>query len=140
MFERILVPVDLTAKNRLALEAACRLLAPGGELVILHVVERLADDDGGAEEIDGFYAALERRAREVLRELGDHARRQGAGVREELVVGHRVEEIVAAAAREGSDLLVVASHRLDPEAPFADGLSVSYRVALLAPCPVLLVK
>lgn len=137
MFERILLPVDLTPKNRPALESACRLLAPGGELVILHVIERLADD---AAELEGFYAALERRAREVLRELGDLGRRQGARVREELVVGHRVEEIVAAAAREASGLVVLASHRLDPERPFADGLPLSYRVALLLPCPVLLVK
>jgi nucleotide-binding universal stress UspA family protein len=137
MFDRILVPVDLTAKNRLALEGAGRVLAPGGELVLLHVVERLADD---AAEIEGFYAALERRAREVLRELGDLGRQRGARVREELVVGHRVEEIVAAAKREASDLVVLASHRLDPERPFADGLSLSYRVALLLPCPVLLVK
>ena len=137
MFERILVPVDLTAKNRLALDAACRLLAPGGELVLLHVVERLADD---AAEIDGFYAALERRAREVLRELGDRGRAQGAQVREELMLGHRVEAIVAAAGREASDLVVLASHRLDAERPFAEGLPLSYRVALFVPCPVLLVK
>lgn len=137
MFERILVPVDLTAKNRLALDAACRLLAPGGELVLLHVVERLADD---AAEIDGFYAALERRAREVLRELGDRGRAQGARVREELMLGHRVEAIVAAAGREASDLVVLASHRLDAERPFAEGLPLSYRVALFVPCPVLLVK
>ncbi|MBZ0090427.1 MAG: universal stress protein [Thermoanaerobaculia bacterium] len=137
MFSRILVPVDLTAKNRVALDAACRLLAPAGELVLLHVVERLADD---AAESEGFYAALDRRAREVLRELGDIGRRSGARVREELVLGHRVEEIVTAASREGSDLVVLASHRLDPERPFADGLSLSYRVALLLPCPVLLVK
>jgi nucleotide-binding universal stress UspA family protein len=137
MFDRILVPVDLTAKNRLALDGACQVLAPGGELVLLHVVERLADD---AAEVEGFYAALERRAREVLRELGDLARRRGARVREELVVGHRVEEIVALATREASDLVVLATHRLDPERPLADGLSLSYRVALLLPCPVLLVK
>ena len=137
MFERILVPVDRTAKNPLALDAACRLLAPGGELVLLHVVERLADD---AAEIDGFYAALERRAREVLRELGDRGRAQGARVREELMLGHRVEAIVAAAGREASDLVVLASHRLDAERPFAEGLPLSYRVALFVPCPVLLVK
>lgn len=137
MYQRILVPVDLTAKNRLALDAACGLLAPGGDLVLLHVVERLADD---AAEIEGFYAALERRAREVLRELGDLGRAQGARVREELVLGHRVEEIVAAAVREASDLVVLASHRLAAERPFAEGMPLSYRVAIFVPCAVLLVK
>ncbi len=137
MFHRIVVPVDLTAKSQLAVAGACRQLAAGGELLLLHVVEKLDDD---APEIEAFYALLERRARAALAELAERARTAGAVARTEVTFGRRVEEILAAVDREGAELVVLASHRVDPQRPFAEGLSMSYRVALLAPCPVLLVK
>lgn len=55
MFRRILVPVDLTPKNRVAVEGACRVLGPEGELLLLHVVEALGDD---APEVEAFYRLL----------------------------------------------------------------------------------
>jgi nucleotide-binding universal stress UspA family protein len=137
VFGRVLVPVDLTPKNRLAVEGACRVLAPGGELVLVHVVETLVDD---APEVEAFYGLLERKAREELSGLMDLARESGATARSEVLLGHRAEEIVRAAEREQADLIVLASHQLDPERPLAEGLTLSYRVALFAPCPVLLMK
>ncbi|MCB1008536.1 MAG: universal stress protein [Acidobacteria bacterium] len=137
MFERILVPVDLTPKNRLAVEGACRVLLPDGELVLVHVVEKLADDNA---ELESFYRLLESKAREELSGLMARADELGARARSEVLLGHRGEEIVRAAERERADLIVLASHRVDPERPLAEGLSLSYRIALFAPCPVLLMK
>jgi len=137
VFRRILVPVDLTPKNRLAVEGACRVLGPGGELLLLHVVEALGDD---APEVEAFYRLLETRAREELGGLMTLAAELGAAARSEVLLGQRAQEIVQAAEREQAELIVVASHRVDPARPFAEGLTLSYRIALLAPCPVLLVK
>ena len=137
MFERVLVPLYLTPKNRLAVEGACRVLLPDGELVLVHVVEKLADDNA---ELESFYRLLESKAREELSGLMARADELGARARSEVLLGHRGEEIVRAAERERADLIVLASHRVDPERPLAEGLSLSYRIALFAPCPVLLMK
>lgn len=137
MFRRVLVPVDLTPKNRLAVEGARRVLADGGELILVHVVETLVDE---TPEVEAFYRLLENKAREELSGLLEFARSLGARARSEILLGHRAEEIVRAAEREQADLIVLASHRLDPERPLAEGLTMSYRVALFAPCPVLLMK
>jgi len=137
VFQRILVPVDLTPKNRLAVEGACRVLAPEGELLLVHVVETLVDD---TPELEAFYRLLESKAREELGALMALAGELGVAARSEVLLGHRGEEIVRVAERERADLIVLASHRIDPERPLAEGLTLSYRVALFAPCPVLLMK
>lgn len=137
MFRTVLVPVDLTPKNRLAVEGARRVLADDGELILVHVVETLVDE---TPEVEAFYRLLENKAREELSGLLELARSLGAAARSEILLGHRAEEIVRAAEREQADLIVLASHRLDPERPLVEGLTMSYRVALFAPCPVLLMK
>jgi len=137
VFQRVLVPVDLTPKNRLAVEGACRVLAPDGELVLVHVVEKLADDNA---ELEAFYRLLESKAREELAALMARAGELGARARSEVLLGNRGEEIVRVAESAQADLIVLASHRIDPERPLAEGLSLSYRIALFAPCPVLLMK
>jgi nucleotide-binding universal stress UspA family protein len=137
MFDRILVPVDLTDKNAAAVERALALAAPGAEIALLHVIERIEDD---AADLDAFYRRLEARARAGLDGFAARVERSGRRARTEIVVGRRVEEIVGAAVRLGCDLVVLTSHALDTVAPGRDWLTISYRVALLAPCSVLLVR
>jgi nucleotide-binding universal stress UspA family protein len=60
--------------------------------------------------------------------------------REEVVFGHRAPEIVRYAGEGESDLIVLKSHRIDLENPAAGWGTVSYKVGILAQCPVLLVK
>ena len=50
------------------------------------------------------------------------------------------EEILRFAVDEEVDLIVLASHRLDPSKPGDGWSTLSYRIGILAPCPVLLVK
>ena len=54
--------------------------------------------------------------------------------------GRRAEEIVDFAAEEDSDLIILSSHRIDLENPGSSWTTLSYKVAILAQCPVLLVK
>ena len=54
--------------------------------------------------------------------------------------GNRAPEIVRYAGEIGVDLIVLKSHRIDLENPSAGWGTVSYKVGILAQCPVLLVK
>jgi nucleotide-binding universal stress UspA family protein len=136
MYRKIVVPADLTEKNRAAVATACELARGGGEILLLHVIETIEDET----ELDEFYTRLEAKARAGLERLATVARAQGLAVRTEVVYGRRVERIVAEAAAAAADLIVLASHRLEPGPPGRDWLTISFRVALLAPCAVLLVK
>ena len=54
--------------------------------------------------------------------------------------GKRAEQIVDFAAAHAVDLIVLASHRVNPTMVNRDWGSISYKVGILAQCPVLLVK
>jgi universal stress protein A len=57
-----------------------------------------------------------------------------------LVRGRRAEEIVKYAEAHEVDLIVLASHRVKPSLVDRDWGTISYKVGILAQCPVLLVK
>jgi universal stress protein A len=59
---------------------------------------------------------------------------------QEIVYGDRAEEIVKFAAAHDIDLIVLASHRIDPSSTRREWGTISYKVGILAQCPVLLVK
>ena len=163
MFDNILVPVDFAPKNHGALAVACEL-AGQGRITLLHVIERIDSDgsersDGsdvsarpgsavdhaggeGDEELDRFYERLEERSRErmdeMLAELG--AGLGGSHVATRIVYGHRARTIVDTAAELDCDLIVMSSHRVQSVRPAADWISISHKVAILAGCPILLIK
>jgi nucleotide-binding universal stress UspA family protein len=60
--------------------------------------------------------------------------------RSEVRFGNRVAEIVRYAAEVGSELIVLTAPPLVPTDPAAGWGSLSYKVSLCSPCPVLLVK
>lgn len=136
-FERILVPVDLTDRAAAALDWAARLAGPETTVVLLHVIETLEDVPFG--EMEGFYRQLEERAVEILdgwvEDLG------GRGVRTErrVVFGHRLEKVLSATA-DDVDLVLLRSHAVEPDKAGRGWGTLSYRVAVFAACPVLLVK
>jgi nucleotide-binding universal stress UspA family protein len=57
-----------------------------------------------------------------------------------VVYGRRAEEIVKYASANNVDLIVLASHRVNPSMVNRDWGTISYKVGILAQCPVLLVK
>ncbi len=138
MFQRILVPVDLTQKNTHAVKTARDLAAEsGGTVTLLHVIETL---DLPFEELEGFYARLEEKARRAMDEMAAPLQKAGLSFARRVSYGRRAEEIVDFAAEEDSDLIILSSHRIDLENPGSSWTTLSYKVAILAQCPVLLVK
>lgn len=138
MFRRILVPVDFTPRSRRAARVAARLAAASkGEATLLHVIERI--DAGSPGAFAGFYRKLEKSARRKMEESLDELRRRGVEASAEVLYGRRVDEILRYAETHRSDLIVMSSHKL-PRLRGETWGTISYRVGLLARCPVMLVK
>ena len=139
MFKRILVPVDLTQKAGGAVDAAYELAKQSGaQVVLLHVIETIEHID--ADEVKSLYDRLESNAHKVLDKFAEKFDDRDGVVEKSIVFGHRIQEIVDFAVRNRTDLIIMASHRIDPEQPGRGWSSISYAVAILSPCPVLLVK
>jgi nucleotide-binding universal stress UspA family protein len=139
MFNRILVPVDLTEKSLAAVDIAYDLATQSeAEVVLLHVIETI--EHVQFDELKPFYERLETSAREGLQEFSERFVSNNIKVEQALLYGHRSQQIVEYAVNNRIDLIVMASHRIDPDRPGHDWSSISYSVAILSPCPVLLVK
>jgi len=134
-FRNIVVPVDLGDRHGRAVELSAQVVAEGGEVTLLHVIEQI-EGLPHAEAVD-FYGQLEAKAEVRLGHLLGQLRRRGIAGRVVVVHGKCVQEVVAFAARTGADLIVVSSH---PVVAGAGWGTRSYQIAVVAPCPVLLVK
>jgi nucleotide-binding universal stress UspA family protein len=143
MFRKILVPVDFTDKNEPAFEAAQQTaLHPDseqrGEIELLHVIETI--EHIGFEEMADFYRGLETRAAAKLFALEERFRGAGIKTRSEILYGKRAETIIRHAEDREIDLVVLSSHKVDRDHPALGLGTISYRIAIVARCPVLLVK
>src|SRR5262245_21717733 len=139
MFQRILLPVDLGEGHDAAVKAVIELCrASQGEVALLHVIEVIAGLS--VEEERPFYDRLEKRARAHLQKLGRRLDEGGVRWRSEVRLGHRVHEVAQAAREASADLVVLTSPPPDPVNPLSAWGSLSFRVSLVAPCPVLLVR
>jgi universal stress protein A len=137
LFRHILVPTDLTKRTDKALQLAARLAdSEASRITLVHVVETI--DGTQFDELKSFYQRLERKARAAMAGLAQRAaaRRLDSA----LAYGRRAEEIVKFAAANEVDLIVLASHRVRPSGIDRDWGTISYKVGILAQCPVLLVK
>jgi nucleotide-binding universal stress UspA family protein len=138
MFHHILVPVDFTDRNLPAVEIAIeQAQRSGARLTLLHVIEELellTDEDSKS-----FYRRLENQAKTRMREFVKKIPSEGVEMQHRLVYGRRAQMIVHSAEEMEADLIILSSHRIDPENAQGWG-TISYRVALLSSCPVLLVK
>jgi nucleotide-binding universal stress UspA family protein len=139
MFQKILLPVDLSERHQAALDAAADLASQsGGEITLLHVIEVIAGIP--MEEDLAFYHRLEKAARKHLNQLGGLLRHRKVARHGEILYGPRGPMIVQYAQEKGIDLIVLTSPRFDPSNVGVSWGSLSYKVSVLAPCPVLLVK
>jgi nucleotide-binding universal stress UspA family protein len=139
MFHHIMIPTDLSDRSTDAVDMARKLAdGAGGRITLFHVIEMLS----GAEfsEFESFYRELEERAAKHLGVLA--ARLAGSGLEcvTTTVYGRPAQEIVAFAMDNKVDLLMMASHKVDPSQPGRGFGTLSHRIGVLAPCPVLLVK
>ena len=138
MFKKILLPLDVTEKHEQALNAAADLCGPGGELTLLHVIEVISGLT--MEEEKDFYQRLEKTARAHLSKIGEQLKPRNLPWRAEVLYGHREAEVVRFARESGTSLIILTAPRFDPQNLTASLGSLSYKISLFAPCPVLLVK
>jgi universal stress protein A len=139
MFQRILVPIDLTQKSLAAVDLAFEFAeTSGAEVILLHVIETI--EHVQFDELKPFYQRLEESARSGLMEFSEKFVSHDLPIDQALVYGHRSQEILNYAQANPVDLIIMSSHRIDPDRPGHDWSSISYSVAILSPCPVLLVK
>lgn len=137
MFDHVLVPVDLTDRNRRALEAAARLAGDDGEVTLLHVIETL---DLPFDELEDFYQRLHDRAQVQMDQMAEPLSVSGVSVIQRVSYGNRLREILGHAEDNPTDLVVMSSRRLErTEAPTGFA-TLSHQVAILSHVPVLLVK
>jgi nucleotide-binding universal stress UspA family protein len=136
MFGRIIVATDLQASTRMSLRAACDLLHSEGELLLVHVIRPLP----GLSDPDqsGVYDRLKASAGAQMLDLTSWFKRErGVDIVCLTVVGSPGREIARIAAEREADLVVLAHDPVDDPATLG---SVSFKVAHLAPCAVLVLK
>jgi universal stress protein A len=139
MFEKILVPIDFSEKSRSALNIAAKMAACNSAVIYLfHVIETIADTS--FEEFSEFYLRLERRAQSRMKEWMQLDIETSVAVEPKIVFGNRWREILNFSETHGIDLIVMHSHTVTPQDPAGGWGTISYKVALLANCPVMLVK
>lgn len=139
MFQRVLVPLDMTFKHRRALDMAGELVRQnGGEVVLLHVIEPLHGVPRTEES--EFYDRLETVASEHLEKHLIGLREKGIPCCKEIVFGVRATEVLRFARTLGADLIILTTPQIDPDYPEESRGSLSFKIAVFASCPVLLVK
>ena len=139
MFKNILVPTDLSEKSMKALEIAVRMgSGDDGKITLLHVIETIegAEDD----EFKAFYKKLTARAQRKMKEIAERFRTEKEVIGREILLGNRVMEIVNFAHDNRVDLIMLSSHKINKIEPGKGWATISYRVAILAHCPVMMVK
>ncbi|MFN8545210.1 MAG: universal stress protein [Candidatus Binatia bacterium] len=139
MFRHILVPIDLSARADCLLAVARALAEPArARVTILHAIQRI--EGIAPKELARFYRQLEKRAQDKVGRACRKLARAGLKVDGVVLIGEPPKEILAHATSKKADLIVIGSYRVHRRTPAYRLGMTSYRVALLSPCPVLLVK
>lgn len=109
MFHKIVVPVamDQIERGEATLRKAAGLLDPGGEILLLNVVE----DFQGYLAIDFPVELIEAEQKEAGEKLVELKDRLAIPAKTEVRYGSAAREINKAVAEHGADLVVIASHR-----------------------------
>ncbi len=137
--DSILVPVDFSEHSRRSLMVGQEMATVyEAEVHALHVVERVDFPSYYRPALDSS-KELARRATEALDTLVRETLGEGRA-RKSVILGDRAApEIAEFAEREGSDLVVIATHGLGGLERFLFG-STAKRVVQLSPVPVLMLK
>jgi nucleotide-binding universal stress UspA family protein len=139
MFHKILLPVDLTAKHQRAVDVAADLATQsGGQVTLVHVIEEIR----GVSKSDEpeFFQRLETAASNALDAIAQRLHKRGIACERLVRYGDRVREVVRYAKNWKCDLIIVTGPRFDSKNPSPSWASLSWKIGMLAPCPVLLVK
>ncbi|HWP59799.1 MAG TPA: universal stress protein [Candidatus Acidoferrales bacterium] len=136
---KILAPTDLSDLSRIGVGSAIALArSQGAELIVLYVIA-IADDWTSPYDqivpVRRLFEESRRRLDEFLRANFAEAL-SGVTVRQEVEIGNPYRNIVARAADEKVDLIVMSTHGRTGLAHMLMG-SVTEKVVGRAPCPVL---
>jgi nucleotide-binding universal stress UspA family protein len=139
LFHHILLPTDLSGHAVRAVDMARDLArAAGARFTLFHVIETVSG--ASYDEFAAFYREMEGRASAHLIALASRFEGSGVDVARTVVYGKPAEEIVRFAVDNQVDLIVLASHKVDLSRQGQGWGTLSYKIGVLAPCPVLLVK
>lgn len=139
MYDKILIPVDLSSANEAVFTRAREIGDPDGtDIILLHVIETLQDDEPG--EMDDFYEELREEADKKMTDWAATIAEDGFEVQAAILYGERGPEITRAAAEHDVDLIIQRSHAVSRDDDNANVGTVSHQVAIFAPCSVLLVR
>jgi len=139
MFKNILIPSDLTERNLKAMDIAVKLAQEDSAVVtLLHVIETVEQVD--SEDFDKFYRQLGARAGRKIDKLIAKYGREGITMEKQILYGRRVYEILNFAVAHGVDLIIMSSHKLDPENAAEGCGRISSKSGVLSRWPVMLVK
>ena len=132
-FQQVLVPFDMSKHAEQALAEAVDLVAPGGHLHLVHVLERV---DLSTPMLVWPTPEDEPRRRHARRLLADI---QPPGATSHVLIGDPATQILRYADEAFPDLIVMSTHGRTGLKHLLLG-SVAEKVIRLASCPVLVVK
>ena len=139
MFKHILIPTDFTEKSIRAVEIAIKMaLQDMCRVTLIHVIETIEDAEG--DEFAEFYERLRSHSQKRLTEIVNRFVSGDLLIQTEIVYGNRANEIVRFAHENDIDLIVLSSHRIDAGTEAMGFGTISYKVGILAHCPVMMVK
>jgi nucleotide-binding universal stress UspA family protein len=139
MFKNILIPVDFSRKNKKALDVAVNIATRyKGDIQLLHVVEIIANT--AFTELEEFYAKLEKRAERNMEKLIAPYLGCKVKIGRRIVYGNRVQEILNYTRSRHIDMIIMNSHKIDPKNPTQGWGTISHKIVIMSPCPVMLVK
>lgn len=141
-FHHLLVPLDFTSKNQVALEIAFDFaVREQAAVTLLHVIETLhGQADVEDVELQQFYQRLSRNAESELDSRSQRFLAAGVRINQRIRFGARATEIVKFADEHGIDLIIMNSHAIDRSYPATSLATISYQVSVLCKSPILLVK
>lgn len=142
-FQRILTPIDFSEHSKKAISYA-KVMAEsyGAKLQILHVIEENihpAFYASGKSSIFELIPNIKEKSEQALRQLFNDAPGPKVDAAFHVVEGRANQEIVKFAEKNGSDLIVIATHGLTGIEHLLLG-SVAEKVVRMASCPVFTVK
>jgi nucleotide-binding universal stress UspA family protein len=137
MFDNILLPVDLSARNTHPLRTAIDLANPGATITLLHVIETIQGTE--FDELGDFYRGLGTNAENVMEKWCSSIDITNLNLNRTILYGRRDREILRFAEQDASDLILVSSHCVKNH-PSAGLGTISQVVALLASCTVMLLR
>lgn len=139
MFYQILVPTDCSDASRRSLDVAVKIaLLDGGNVYLVHVIEMITDT--AFREFEDFYLKLERKSEIDMNNLVSPHQETQVEIERKIVYGDRGREILRFAEDNKIDLIVMNSHRIEVGDPVQGWGTLSYKIAVLSQCPVMLVK